>query len=410
MNRVCMVAYSDYRTDTRVRREAEALVARGDSVTVISLAPAGETSLADLNGVRLVQVRVRRYRGSGALTYLVNYLVFFLLASLRLAVLHLRESFHIVQVHTLPDFMVFTALVPKLLGAKVILDVHDLMPELYRSKFGLDEYHPLVRLIAWTERASIAFADRAIAVHEVHLKALVRHGNPAGKFTVLMNLPDPALFTRENPRVHRESAGLKLIYHGTVSHRHGLQVLLQAMAILGPDIEGLELHIIGDGDGIPNLVSLVEALNLSGKVLIHRGFHPPEEIVPLIRGADVGVVPTLVDAFTRYMLPVKLLEYVALGLPVICARTETLETYFDDDMVAYFRSGDSQDLSEVIRALHRNPGRLAEIVANAEKFNREYGWEQHKSIYYRLVDELSSPGSIQRGRRAPVGEGGRANG
>jgi glycosyltransferase involved in cell wall biosynthesis len=406
-----MVAYTDYRTDTRVRREAEALAARGDCVTVISLAPSGQTRFNRMNGVRLKPVKVTRYRGSSAWMYLASYLVFFIRASFRLAVLHIRLPFHVVQVHTLPDFMVFTAIVPKFLGARVILDVHDLMPELYRSKFSLEERHPLIRLITWVERASVAFADRAIAVNKVQMEALVRHGNPVSKFTVLMNLPDPALFSRvrEAP-IHPHGNGLKMIYHGTVSHRHGLQVLVKTMAILQAELEGLELHIIGDGDALPPLVRLVEGLGLSGRVRISCGFFPPEEIVPLIRAADVGVAPTLVDAFTCYMLPVKLLEYVALGLPVICTRTWTLEAYFEDRMVSYFRSGDLQDLAGKIRELYWNPKKRMDICTHAERFNWEYNWEQHKILYFNLVDDLCRAGKLQAIRQPAARRGRRLHG
>ena len=94
----------------------------------------------------------------------------------------------------MPDFLVFSALGPKLLGAKVILDVHDLMPELYASKFGLPESHWIIRALKWVERLSVRFADAAVAVHQPHLDALVAHGNPADKFTIVMNLPDPDMF------------------------------------------------------------------------------------------------------------------------------------------------------------------------------------------------------------------------
>jgi glycosyltransferase involved in cell wall biosynthesis len=384
-----MVAYTVYPTDTRVRREAEALAARGDKVTVISLASSNGKSIPNLNGVRWLPLSQKRYRGSQAGAYLSSYLAFFCRAALRLAVLHLKQPFHIIQVHTLPDFMVFTALVPKLSGARVILDVHDLMPELYRSKFGLDEQHPLIRLITWIERASIGFADRAIAVHKVQREVLVRHGNPPGKFIELLNLPDPALFSRNTSSpVRRREAGLRLIYHGTISNRHGLQVLLKAMAILASELQGLELHMIGDGDAVPALLHLRTELGLSRNVRFSPGFIPPEEIVPLLLAADAGVVPTIVDAFTRFMLPVKLLEYVALGLPVICSRTRTVEAYFDDGMVCFFRPGDPYDLAQVIRDLYWNPDRRAEICSQAERFNRDYRWDQHKSSYFRLVDEL----------------------
>jgi glycosyltransferase involved in cell wall biosynthesis len=409
MDHICMIAYTDYRTDTRVRREAEALASRGDNVTVISLAPASGERINCIKGVCIQQVRVSRYRGSNPARYLASYLAFFLLAAARLSFLHLRRRFQVVQVHTLPDFMVFTAFLPKLLGAKVILDLHDLSPELYRSKFGLGEAHPFIRLVTWIERASIAFADRGIAVNKVHLEALLCHGNQGRKFSVLLNLPDTDLFSREcSPRPTRNGTGLKLVYHGTLAHRHGLGVLLQAMALLRDEIEGLELQIIGEGDDLPNLFRLAEELDLSGKVHFLQGFFPPEEIIPLIREADVGVVPFLLDDFTRTMLPVKLLEYVALGLPAISARSETVEAYFDSTMVAYFKPGDPADLAEVIRSLARNRAWREELCARAERFNQEFAWERHKMIYLQLIDELCASGRQQLASQpATRGEPGR---
>ena len=223
-----MVAYTHYPTDSRVRREAEALVDRGDTVDVIGLRKRGEERVHILNGVRQISLSVVRYRGSSAGMYLANYFLFFVSASISLVSLHLKNRYQIIQVHTMPDFMVFVAIVPKLLGAKVILDVHDLMPELYQSKFGLGQTHWLIRFITWMERCSIGFADRAIAVHKPHLDALIRHGSPAEKFIVLLNLPDPKIFANSARVSGRNDSGLKLIYHGTVAERHGLQVALRA--------------------------------------------------------------------------------------------------------------------------------------------------------------------------------------
>jgi glycosyltransferase involved in cell wall biosynthesis len=182
------------------------------------------------------------------------------------------------------------------------------------------------------------------------------------------------------------------------------------MAILQAELEGLELRIIGDGDALPSLVRLVEGLGISGRVRINRGFFPPEEIIPLIKAADVGVVPTLVDVFTCYMLPVKLLEYVALGLPVICTRSWTLDEYFEDQMVSYFRSGDAQDLAGKIRELYWNPKRRMDFCAHAERFNRNYNWEQHKSVYFSLVDDLCRAGKLQAIRQPAARRGRRLHG
>ena len=186
------------------------------------------------------------------------------------------------------------------------------------------------------ERCSIGFADRAIAVHKPHLDALVRHGNPAGKFIILLNLPDPKIFANRARASGRNDSGLKLIYHGMVAERHGLKVAVRAISSLRQEIQGLEFKIVGEGDGIPGLIELVNELGLTDCVEFSKGYVPLEELVPIILDADVGIVPILYDDFTRYMLPTKLLEYVALGKPVICSRTATIEAYFDDSMVAVF--------------------------------------------------------------------------
>ncbi len=387
MARICMVAYTYYPTDSRVRREAEALVDRGDRVDVIGLK--GDDGRARmLNGVRLIQLPVLRYRGSSAILYLVNYFLFFIFASIGLIRLHLKNRYQIIQVHTLPDFMVFVALVPKLLGVKVILDVHDLMPEMYQSKFGLHEHQWLIRFITWMERRSIGFAHKAIAVHEPHLNALIRHGNPAEKFIILLNLPDPKIFANHARVNCMNDSGLHLIYHGTVAERYGLQVALRALASLRDEIKGLKFQIFGQGDGLASLIALARELDLNDCVSFGKGWVPLEELVPIILDAHVGIVPILYDDFTRYMLPTKLLEYVALGKPVICSRTATIEAYFDDSMVEYSTPGDVAELAQHIRILCRDPGKQEQLRTNADRFNREYSWERQKQRYFQLIDSL----------------------
>lgn len=389
MARICMVAFTHYATDTRVRGEAEALVDRGDTVEVICLRKNGEERVWTLNGVRLIQLSTGRYRGSSAMMYLVKYFLFFFLAFFLLASRHLKKPYQIIQIHTMPDFMVFVAIIPKLLGAKVVLDVHDLMPELYQSKFGLHKAHWLIRFITWIEQRSIGFADRAIAVHKPHLEALVSHGNPAEKFVILLNLPDPKIFSSRAPAASRNDCGFTLLYHGTVARRHGLSVALQAMASLRGEIKDLKLRIVGDGDDFPRLINLAKELELTDCVSFSQGFVPIEELVPIILDADIGIVPILYDDFTRYMLPVKLLEYVALGKPVICSRTETIEAYFDDSMIQYFEPGNAAELAEHIRVLYQDPDKRGRLIANAGRFNREHNWEQQKQLYYQLMDRFS---------------------
>ncbi|HYR88202.1 MAG TPA: glycosyltransferase family 4 protein [Terriglobia bacterium] len=383
MARVCMVLFNDYSWDPRVRREAEALVERGDTVHCICL---GSKKLTCLEGVRLFCFPGKKYQGANPFWLLMDYLQFFCYAFLKVAFLHLKKPYDIVQAHTMPDFLVFTALIPKLLGARVILDIHDLMPELYVAKFSSRHGKWIVKFITWVERRSVAFADKTIAVHKPHLDALTEHGNPAAKFSVLLNVPDHRIFKRQRP-ARRQPDKFRLIYHGTLPQRAGVDVALRAVARARTEIPHLELHVVGGGEGLEHLTQLVQDLNLANCV----EFTPPvpvEKLPAIIARADVGVIPYLSDVFTQYVLPTKLLEYAAVGIPAIVTRLRTVEWYFDADMVAYCEPGNDIDLAAQIVRLYRNPDLALGLASNAARFTDTFNWAQHRQIYFRLVDSL----------------------
>jgi glycosyltransferase involved in cell wall biosynthesis len=388
MARVCMIGFTQYRTDPRVRREAEALVQRGDSVDVICIRAEERDGRRSVDGVRLYEVWTPRYRGSNLLMYLAQYLVFFVVASLRSTWLHSKKRYDVIEVHTMPDFFVFTAAIPKLFGAKVLLDVHDLSPEMYQSKFGLAPSHWFVRLLRWIERRSVSFADRAIAVHEPHLDVLTRHGNPKEKFEVLLNVADSRRFP---PRTTEPApdAPFKLVYHGTIAPRHGLDVAVRAVDLARREIDRMEFTIIGAGDDVPRIERLIAELSLEDVVQLSTKAVPVEDLAPFLEDAHVGVVPIRHDDFTKYMLPLKLLEYVALGIPVACSDTETIRAYFDDGMLAFFRPGDERDLAARLVELYRHPERRQALAQRAYMFNERFSWDSQKLKLYGSIDSLA---------------------
>ncbi len=388
MARICMLAFTQYLSDSRVRREAEALTGRGDEVDFIGLIEPLHDNVRICNGVRIYPISVVRYRGKSILAYLFKYLNFFVKAFFLIAYLFHKRRYEIVQVHTMPDFMAFAALIPRMLGAKIILDVHELMPELYMSKFGLSEHHFLIRFVTLIERLSIAFAHKAIAVHVPHRDALVRHGSPKDKFSVLLNLPDPAIFSRSENRRHNVDGKFRLVYHGTISPRHGLEVAFRAIGLAKKHIPGLEFYVIGEGDDREQLLERLDELELNDCIKFSRGRVPLKKLPALIEQADLGIVPISYDPFTKYMLPVKLMEYLKLGIPVVVARTRTIETYFDDTMVRYFGPGNAKELANHIVDLYKNEHKRELLVSNSERFNRAFSWNDQKETYYSLIDSL----------------------
>jgi glycosyltransferase involved in cell wall biosynthesis len=382
MARLCMVVFNDYVSDARVRREAEALVERGDSVDCICLCREHMTSL---HGVRLFHLSGTKYRGASRLHLVFRYIQFFCYAFLKIAIEHLRSPYDVVQAHTMPDFLIFTALIPKLLGARLVLDMHDLMPEVYMAKYGAGPRNWVVRFITWMELRSVSFAHRAIAVHKPHLDALAEHGNDPDRFSILLNVPDHRIFKRPAPPP--QDGKFRLIYHGTLPKRAGLDVAIRAVAHARKEIPNLHFLIIGSGDTRETLAQLVADLDLAGCVEFMPNV-PVEKLPALISRSDVGIVPYTADAFTRYVLPTKLLEYAAIGIPAISSRLCTVEAYFDSSMVTFFEPGNDVELAGEILRMYRDPALRQALAARAGRFTELYNWPEQRKVYYQLVDLL----------------------
>jgi len=120
-------------------RYAEALAQRGDQVDAIALRRKGDKKKEILNGVTVYRIQERELNETGKLDYLLRLLRFLFASAWLLTKNHLSKRYALIHVHSVPDFEVFSALIPKILGAKVILDVHDIVPEFFASKFSKGE-------------------------------------------------------------------------------------------------------------------------------------------------------------------------------------------------------------------------------------------------------------------------------
>jgi glycosyltransferase involved in cell wall biosynthesis len=387
--KVCMIAYTLYPGDPRVRREAEALAGRGDEVHVICLRERNVPRTEVLQGVHVRRLLPGKYRGGRSAIYLTSYLLFLLLAAVRVTLLHLTHRYRVIQVHTMPDFLVFACLLPRVLGARIVLDVHDLVPELYMTKFGASAGSMPIRALRATERLSVGFAHRAIAVSESHLDALVRHGNRRDKFIVLLNTPDPRYFRYRGFGVRKDfGREFRLVYHGSVERRYGLDTALRAVALLEKDIPGIRMCVIGDGTDTPRLLRLAEDLGIAERVAFEETL-PFDVLVPRLVHMDVGVIPLVVDGFTRFTIPTKMLEYAVLGIPTLITGIEAVKVYFTSGMARYFRSSDAGDLAFHLKDLYGDPGEMKSIAENARAFSVRFGWEEQKKEYFRLLDGIA---------------------
>jgi glycosyltransferase involved in cell wall biosynthesis len=301
-------------------------------------------------------------------------------------------------VHNLPDVLVFAAAGARWSGAKVILDLHDLLPEFLASRADVPMDHPLVRIALRLERASCRFADHVITVTEEWRDTLVSRGVPRSKTSVMMNLADPRIFApAKTPTPPAGGNGhLELLYHGTLAQRYGLDVLLRAVAGLRDAAVPVHLTLHGQGEILHDLRDLARELDLDGAVTFSTDLISTEELPNLIRRADIGVVPYRADIFTDGILPTKLLEYVAVGVPVVASATSAVRSYFDDSMVRLVVPGSEAALVDAIRTLHDRPHLRSELAVNARDFERKHDWDQTAEAYVGLIRDFA--GARQAGR------------
>jgi glycosyltransferase involved in cell wall biosynthesis len=395
--RHCMVVFAPYPLgETRVQREAEALVSHGYEVDVICVHVPGEATVDEHQGVRIYREEYRfpiMIGQEDTLVYtFLAYIRFFLSAAVRLTRLHRQRSYNTIQVHNLPDFLVFCTLLPKLGGVPIILDLHDLMPEFYAGRFGKDGHLLLRRLILWQEKWACRFADHVITVSEHWRQALIKRGVPASKCSVVMNVADEKIFSSEGDRSRsRDDNQFRLIYHGAIVYRYGLDLAIRAVGQVRRDIPNIHLTILGWGEYVPALKQLTQELELGDHVAILQGL-AAEQLPEVIRAADVGIVPYRNDVFTDGLLPTKLMEYGAMGLPCIAARTTAIQTYFGDTMVEFFEPGNVDDLARCIGGLYNSPERLKELAEGSKTFNQRYNWTKIGAEYADLVARLATRG------------------
>jgi glycosyltransferase involved in cell wall biosynthesis len=390
MARICVIRQGVYPYDARLTREIKALLAAGHEVDLICLRFGDEPPREEpAERLTVHRVPIKRRHGS-KIRYVFEYGAFFVAAALMAAWLHLRRRYDVVQVNTLPDCLVFAAAVPRLLGARVLLDLHECMPEFFALKYALPSQHPVIRLVAWFEQASIRFADAALTCTEPMRERFVERGASAEKIGVVLNAFDDERFNlRRHPAIRRNDGRFVLVCHGTIDHMYGLDLVIRAVAALRDRIPGLELRIYGDGPGRAGIQSLVRELDVADRVFFSEGWVPLGELLPRIAEADAGVVAIRRDGCFDLTHSNKMYDLIALRRPIVMSRTRAVEAYFDDDCFQLFESGNEHDLARAIYELYAHPETGRRIVAKAAKVGEPYRWVHQAKAYLAIVERLA---------------------
>jgi glycosyltransferase involved in cell wall biosynthesis len=392
--RVGMVMFSSYPADPRPRRAAEALLKEGMSVDLVCLQN-GDAPRHETHGLfEVIRVPLTHKRG-GKFSYAYKYSAFITICATILAVRSLKRRYDLVYIHNMPDILIASALVPKILGAKIILDQHDPMPELMMTIFGLDQNSPGVKVLTWLEKWSIARADLVITVNAACKRIFGSRSCPPEKIGVVMNSPDEAIFPfcaaqastciNEVPKER-----FVMMYHGSLVERNGLDLAVEALARVRPAIPTAELRIYGrETSFLQSVMRQVRSRGLADCVR-YLGPRSLEDLVGEIEACDVGLIPNARSAFAEINTPTRIFEYLALGKPVIAPRAAGISDYFDESSMVFFDLGSAEDLARKLEYVISHREEITEIVRRGQEVYRGHCWRTERQQLIGLVNGLLS--------------------
>jgi glycosyltransferase involved in cell wall biosynthesis len=383
---IAMVAYTYYSTDPRVKKEAEALAGSGFDVDFFSLRKAGEPGLKMINGVRVYQLNCRHYKGKSNFRYLLSYISFFLRVFFKITYFYFKRKYSLVHINNMPDLLVFTSLIPKIFGAKMILDIHDVMSEVYISKNPLKSGNILSKILIFQERLSSKLSNYVIAVDEYHKNVISGHGIRPDKIKIISNFPDENLF-KPSLRKFKSKKNFTLVFHGTISRVYGLETVIKGIKKACKEIPNLSFKLIGEGDYEKEIQILIKKLNLGGVIDFKNLMIPHEEIPQEIADSDLGIVscPQITAVYQN-----KFLEYISMGIPVLIEYNDKVYEYYKDYNLEFYNRSDPDSFADRLRYLYHNKKRYNELKETSRELSKKFKWSDEKKKYIDLVDLLVS--------------------
>ncbi|MBL4941102.1 MAG: glycosyltransferase [Colwellia sp.] len=371
---ILVLLHAYYLDDTRVKRHCELLAQSGKKVTVLCLNKGKERSKETVNSVIINRAPIARSKLKSKLFYLIEYFLFFVFCFFKSTKSCFGDKPSLIIVNNMPNALVFTAIVPKIFGIPILLDVHDLMPELvdiiFKKKGSL-----LKKVLVIEERMSFVFASYLMTVSLPVKKLLEKRSKY--DFFIVHNSPYhlPVL----NKEVNND---LKVVFHGNIHERYGLQRVLEPLNIVRNTVANVRLDIHGKGPYVDDLTILIKPLDF-----VHfHGCFSPEDVPAILANASLGIVMNYPNHSNDFALPVKMLEYIANKVPVICPRLPVLLEYFSSESVFYFN--DDDDLAEVLLFALSEPKLREKKAASAFEEYQEISWDNEKNRYIEYIDKI----------------------
>lgn len=388
MPNACFIYYMVFNNSALLYREAKTLKEAGYHVDIIALRDSKKEPLFQaFEGLNLYTIQTRSCAEKKIVHYFLKLALFIFKATFLVTILGVFKRYKIIHVTSPPDLLVFITIIPKILGGKIILDIHDINPEFFMRKLHIEESKPIIKLLKFIEKIAANFSDHVLIVTDLWREKLIVRSVADNKCSVLLNVPDENLFGTLNRKVSRSKNNFQMYYHGSLEEHFGVDTLIQAMPKIIEAIPKVKLHIYGDGRLRVQFEKTAKTLKLDGAInFCHRV--PFYQLPNVLKNADVGIVPTKGAVFSEDTVSMKSMEYISLGIPIVISRTRAHKFYYDESMVNFFEPENENELAEAVISLFHNKNLREQLIQNSQQFIRKHGWQCSKQIYLNIVEKL----------------------
>ena len=382
MKNIAMIACTNFTSDSRVQREALAAVEAGYNVDFYITQ---ERNPRDFEGVNFIRSKFGQYDGDSKIRFITRYLRFVWFCFWKITFNHFKKKYQVVHINNMPNFLVFSCMAIKWMGAKLILDVHDLMPEVYAEKFDRPLSHWMIKLLYLEERWSANFCHEVIVTNRLQIARLKQNKVRRFQFPEILNAADENVF-RPFTDHNFHDRDLTIVFPSTIARRLGLDVLIDAMEIVEKSNPHISLRIFGGGEYTEQLIALIKEKGLNNTRF--EGGIGHSELSEVMEKAHMGIVPYPDGHSTNYQMPIKIHEYFVKGLAVISSDVNIIKEYFSQQIVL-FKAGDAEDFAAKILELAADPQKMLELSRKGHAFYQENRWSRYKEDYVQTLKRLA---------------------
>lgn len=364
--------------DRRVWMEATTLKAAGYEVSVIC--PTGKGHMARYEVIDGIHVHRHPLptEANGLMGYIAEYGAALFWETTIAFKIMMTRGFDVIHACNPPDLIFLVGLVFKLFGKKFLFDHHDLCPELFETKFGHRGLQYKAMVLA--ERLTFGLASISIATNESYKKIAIERGNmPPERVFVVRSGPNLSKI-KPGPAKPAMKQGKPFLigYVGVIGRQEGLDLLVDSAAWLrAQGRDDIHYGIVGGGPELEAIEAYAAEKGVAD-IFTFTGRAPDDVLMDMLNTADVCVNPDRVDPMNDLSTMNKIMEYMALGKPIV--QFDVKEGRFSaQDSSLYALANDSVDFAKKIAELLDDPAkREAMGKFGFERVHAHLGWEHER--------------------------------